>query len=205
MAAVEKSDLFAIILAGGASSRLHATSPRPTADKPLLIFQGKHVLTHVIEAAARRISSGRIVVVGPDSLPTGDIVTVYEHPPRSGPYMGVHTGLKYFTEQFGAASHAEGVLILGADMPRIALGIEHLFNHHNAATGVAIAQAGGRFQPLLSYVPRRLAEQLFGEPVVDAGLMRTLRACDHRVIGVPDAAVADLDTYRDALEAGITF
>lgn len=199
--------LFAIILAGGASSRLHATSPRPTVDKPLLKFQSKPVLTHVIEAAAQRVVPERIAVVGPDSLPTGDIATIYEDPPRSGPYMGVYTGVQYFAEQFGPAAENEGVLLLGADMPRIALGLEHFFEHHDAATfaGVAIARASGRLQPLLSYVPRPTAERLFGEPVLNAGLMQALRTAQHRVIDVSDAAVADLDTYQDALDAGIIF
>lgn len=207
MAAPEDSSLFAIILAGGASSRLHATSPQPTVDKPLLTFQGKPVLTHVIQAAAQRLEPERIVVVGPESLPTGHIARVYEDPPRSGPYMGVYTGLQYFAEQFGPAAEIEGVLLLGADMPRIALGFELLFEHHDAASvaGVAIAKAGGRLQPLLSYVPRPVAEQLFAEPVVNAGIMQALRTHEHRVLEVPDAAVADLDTYQDALDAGITF
>src|SRR5699024_12820525 len=116
-----------------------------------------------------------------------NIATVYEEPPRSGPYMGVYPGLQYFAQQFGPATVAEGVLLLGADMPRIAQGLTQLFDHHDAAThaGVAIAQAAGRLQPLLSYVPRPLAEQVFAKPVINAGLMKTLRTCEHRVLDVP--------------------
>ena len=40
--------LFAIILAGGASSRLHATSPHPVTDKPLLEFEGEPLITRVL-------------------------------------------------------------------------------------------------------------------------------------------------------------
>lgn len=207
MASAEDPTLFAIVLAGGASSRLHASSPVPTVDKPLLVFQGKPVLTHVLEAAAARVTTQRIVVVGPESLPTGEIATVYEEPPRSGPYMGVYTGLQYFTERFGPAIDSEGVLLLGADMPRIAQGLPYLFDHHDAAppAKVAIAQAAGRPQPLLSYVPRPVAEQIFAKPVVNAGLMQALRTTQYRIVDVPTAAVADLDTYQDAIDAGINF
>lgn len=207
MTGTQDATLFAIILAGGASSRLHATSPLPTVDKPLLNLRGKPVLIHVIEAAAARVASQRIVVVGPSSLPTGNIATVYEDPPRSGPYMGVYTGLQYLAEQFGPASESEGVLLLGADMAHIAQGLPYLFDHHDAAVPakVAIAQAAGRLQPLLSYVPRQVAARIFAKPVVDAGIMRALRRTEHRVIDVPAASVADVDTYQDARDAGITF
>ncbi|HIY85694.1 MAG TPA: NTP transferase domain-containing protein [Candidatus Yaniella excrementavium] len=207
MAATEDSSLFAIILAGGASSRLHATSPMPTVDKPLLELRGKSVLTHVIEAAATRVTSQRIVVVGPASLPTGRIATVYEQPPRSGPYMGVYTGLQYFAERFGPALESEAVLLLGADMPNIAQGLPYLLNQHNAArsANVVIAQAAGRLQPLLSSVPRSIAEHIFAKPLVNTGLMQVLRTTQYRVVEVPAAAVSDVDTYQDAIDAGITF
>ena len=200
MAATEDSSLFAIILAGGASSRLHATSPMPTVDKPLLELRGKSVLTHVIEAAATRVTSQRIVVVGPASLPT-------EQPPRSGPYMGVYTGLQYFAERFGPALESEAVLLLGADMPNIAQGLPYLLNQHNAArsANVVIAQAAGRLQPLLSSVPRSIAEHIFAKPLVNTGLMQVLRTTQYRVVEVPAAAVSDVDTYQDAIDAGITF
>src|SRR5699024_12250731 len=147
----EVTNLYTIIMTVRVYSRIHETYPLTKIEKPLLRFQGKPVLTHVIEAAAARVVPERIVVVGPQSLPTGNIATVYEEPPRSGPYMGVYTGLQYFAQQFGPATVAEGVLLLGADMPRIAQGLTQLFDHHDAAThaGVAITQAAGRLQPLL--------------------------------------------------------
>lgn len=200
-------DLFAIILAGGASSRLHASSPQPTVDKPLLVLDGKRVLTHVIDAASQCVRSDQLVVIGPTSLPTGNIATVYEDPPQSGPYMAVRAGLQYFSRHFGPATQHAGVFILGADMPFIRVGLEQLVTHHvdSQVPKVAIAQAGGRLQPLLSYFPRRLADRLFAEPMLNAGLMRTLQHTDHHTLEVDEIAVADLDTYQDALNAGITF
>ncbi|GAA2033132.1 hypothetical protein GCM10009720_11990 [Yaniella flava] len=200
-------ELFAMILAGGASSRLHASSPKSTVDKPLLVLDGKRVLTRVIEAATQAVRPEQLVVVGPAALPTGNIATVYEEPPQSGPYMAVRAGLQYFSQQFGPATQHAGVFILGADMPFIGLGMDQLVAHHcDSQTPKAVmAQAGGRLQPLLSYIPRGLADRLFAEPALNAGLMPTLRDTHHHILEVDEMAVADLDTYQDALDAGITF
>src|SRR5699024_11998133 len=110
----------------------------PTVDKPLLELRGKSVLTHVIEAAATRVTSQRIVVVGPASLPTGRIATVYEQPPRSGPYMGVYTGLPYFAERFGPALESEGGLLLGAYVPNIDHGPRSALNPRNAGAAQTV-------------------------------------------------------------------
>ena len=200
-------DLFAMILAGGASSRLHASSPKSTVDKPLLVLDGKRVLTRVIDAATQAVRPEQLVVVGPAALPTGNIATVYEDPPQSGPYMAVRAGLQYFCQRFGPATQHAGVLILGADMPFIGLGVEQLVAHHrdSPVPKAVITQAGGRLQPLLSYIPRDLADRLFVEPMLNAGLMPTLRDTNHHTLEVDELAVADLDTYQDALDAGITF
>lgn len=205
MAAIADAPLFAIVLAGGSSSRLHATTPQPTVDKPLLVLDGKPVLGNITEAIQRHMTPERIVVVGPDSLPTGQIATVYEDPPGSGPYMGVRAGLQHLSKQFGPATDAEAVLLLGADMPYIGLGIEQLFEHHHSPAEVVITRAAGRLQPLLSYIPRRIADSLFAEPVIDAGLMKTLGKFPHQVVDVSELAVTDLDTYQDAIDAGIRF
>lgn len=202
----QDAKLFAIILAGGASSRLHATSPTPTVDKPLLLLDGDHVITHVIDAVTQWVPRKHTLVVGPDSLPTGDIATIYENPPQSGPYMAVYTALQYLGLHHGSATGHQSVLLLGADMPFLAPGLDQLVEHHRAHhTSVAITRAGERLQPLLSYVPRRLAHELFAEPVANAGIMRTLQTTEYRLVDVAEAVVADVDTYQDAKDAGVRF
>lgn len=67
------------------------------------------------------------------------------------------------------------------------------------------AGPGGRLQPLLSYRPRSAGEEAFAKPVMKAGVLRTLLTLDHHVIEVTATAVADIDTYQDALDAGVTF
>lgn len=207
MAITQHSDLYAIILAGGASSRLHATSPQPVVDKPLLLLDGKSVIAHVIDAAMEYVPQEQIVVVGPATLPTGNIATIYEDPPRSGPYMAARAGVQHFTQQFGSGRPGESMLLLGADMPCIGLGIEQLVRHHRTPEQdlALVTRAGGRLQPLLSYMPRSAGEEAFAEPVMNAGVLRTLRTLDHHVIEVTETAVADIDTYQDAIDAGVTF
>ncbi len=199
------ADLFAIILAGGASSRLHSSSPEPIVDKPFLELEGSPMITRVLTAARRVVAPEHLVVVGPESLPTGEVTTVYEDPPQSGPYMAVHTALQYFKRQFGAAQSHQGVMILAADMPHIDAGIDLLYEHHRRSMGDesgAIIESAGHLQPLLSYVPRPVAEQIFAQPILEAGILRTLRSIEYRVITADPAISDDLDTYEDVLKHG---
>lgn len=53
--------------------------------------------------------------------------------------------------------------------------------------------------------PRSAGEEAFAKPVMKAGVLRTLLTLDHHVIEVTATAVADIDTYQDALDAGVTF
>lgn len=198
--------LFAIILAGGASSRLHATSPHPVADKPLLEFEGEPLITRVLAETAQAVLPQHTVVVGPSTLPTGDIATVSEEPPRAGPYLAVRAGLRYFTDELGPATPGQGVLLLAADMPWIGVGISALAQHHRTqAAKVAVVETAGRLQPLLSYLPRSLGDEVFAEPVLSAGIWQALRKTPYRGIQLPDHAGADVDTYQDALKHGVTF
>lgn len=200
--------LFAIILAGGASSRLHSTSPHPVTDKPLLEFEGEPLITRVLAETARAVLSQHTVVVGPSSLPTGDIATVSEDPPRAGPYLAVRAGLQYFTEELGPATTGQGVLLLAADMPWIGLGISALAEHHQkhgAESKVAVVETAGRIQPLLSYLPRALGDELFAQPLLNAGVWHALRKTPYHGIELPAHAGADVDTYQDAVEYGVTF
>lgn len=200
--------LFAIILAGGASSRLHATSPHPVTDKPLLEFEGEPLITRVLAETARTVLPDHTVVVGPSSLPTGDIATVSEDPPRAGPYLAVRTGLQHFTDVLGPATTGQGVLLLAADMPWIGLGISALADHHRhhgAESTVAVVEAAGRIQPLLSYLPRPVGDELFAEPLLNAGIWQAVRNTPYCGIELPAHAGADVDTYQDALKHGVTF
>ena len=99
----------AIILAGGASSRLGGT------DKTRLPIAGASALERVLRAAP----VGRRIVVGP-SGEDGDVLAerhgarfVLEDPPRSGPLAALARGVAEFSEGTDEAI----VLVLGGDMP----------------------------------------------------------------------------------------
>src|SRR5699024_2784748 len=131
------------------------------------------------------VSAEQTVVVGPDTLPTGSIPTVFEDPPQSGPYMAVQAGLRHFTQRFGPASPTEGVFLFRADMPFIGEGIEHLVEHHSddlQRTRVGSARSAGELQPLFSYCPRCVAEQLFAQRGLDAVNVHTLDETEYRVV-----------------------
>ncbi|ASK65231.1 amidohydrolase [Brachybacterium avium] len=101
----------AIILAGGASSRLGGT------DKTRLPIAGASALERVLRAAP----VGRRIVVGP-SGEDGDVLAerhgarfVLEDPPRSGPLAALERGVAEFSEGADEAT----VLVLGGDMPML--------------------------------------------------------------------------------------
>lgn len=101
----------AIILAGGASSRLGGT------DKTRLPIAGASALERVLRAAP----VGRRIVVGP-SGEDGDVLAerhgarfVLEDPPRSGPLAALARGVAEFSEGTDEAI----VLVLGGDMPML--------------------------------------------------------------------------------------
>lgn len=101
----------AIILAGGASSRLGGT------DKTRLPIAGASALERVLRAAP----VGRRIVVGP-SGEDGDALAerhgarfVLEDPPRSGPLAALARGVAEFSEGADEAT----VLVLGGDMPML--------------------------------------------------------------------------------------
>ncbi|ATG54070.1 amidohydrolase [Brachybacterium ginsengisoli] len=101
----------AVILAGGASSRLGGT------DKTRLPIAGASALERVLRAAP----VGRRIVVGP-SGEDGDALAerhgarfVLEDPPRSGPLAALARGVAEFSE----GADGETVLVLGGDMPML--------------------------------------------------------------------------------------
>lgn len=99
----------AVILAGGAASRLGGT------DKTRLPIAGASVLERVLRAAP----VGRRIVVGPGGADGADLAErhgarfVLEDPPRSGPLAALARGVAEVSE----APDETTVLVLGGDMP----------------------------------------------------------------------------------------
>lgn len=130
----------AIILAGGASSRLGGT------DKTRLPIAGASALERVLRAAPH----GRRIVVGPSGQDGADLAErhgarfVLEDPPRSGPLAALARGVAEFSEGPDEAT----VLVLGGDMPMLRPETLRVLAARSGASGqvVSLAGEGGHVQ-----------------------------------------------------------
>src|SRR5699024_3658496 len=154
----------AVILAGGASSRLGGT------DKTRLPIAGASVLERVLRAAP----VGRRIVVGP-SGEDGDVLAerhgarfVLEDPPRSGPLAALAHGVAEYSE----GADTEIVLVLGGDRPMLRPETLTALAASSARRGVvtALQGEGGHLQYLGAAWPLgRLREALAAVDHPDGG------------------------------------
>lgn len=105
------TEFDAIVLAGGAAQRLDG------ADKPMQQVGGRPLLAHVLDAVA---AARTRVVVGPPRAGIDGVTWTREEPPGSGPVAAIGAGF--------SCTSAPVVLVLAADMPRIAGAITPLLN-----------------------------------------------------------------------------
>lgn len=188
----------AVIVAGGAGSRLAASAPVGTPLKPLLVdADGARLIDRVLAATAGCRS--RVVVAGEMDLPA-DVVRVREDPPMSGPAAAVVAGVRALPD----AAPDDRVLLLAADLVDPAPAVAALL----AAAGAggaggdgAVGVVDGRFQPLLSVVRYgRLYELGRQDDFVDAPVMSLLRGLDLTRVDLDSAA--DVDTWEEARDHG---
>src|SRR5699024_7987983 len=118
-------------------------------------------------------------------------------------------GIQFLAAHFGAGVVGEGVLLVAVDMPNMSAALQALQQHHVRTSGdspkPAIVSTEGFWQPLLSYVPRNLAEQVFAEPAINTGVMNVLRRLKPLTIALDAEVSADVDTYDDAVSLGLEF
>lgn len=130
----------AVILAGGASSRLGGT------DKTRLPIAGATALERVLRVAPH----GRRIVVGPGGEDGVELAQrhgarfVLEDPPRSGPLAALARGVAEFSEGADEAT----VLVLGGDMPMLRPETLQALAERSARTSsvVALEAEGGHLQ-----------------------------------------------------------
>lgn len=178
----------AVILAGGRARRLG------DVDKSSVDVGGRTLLEWVLDATGE---ANRRVVVGPRrALPPG-VVGCREDPPGAGPVAAVAAGL--------GQTSADVVLLLAADMPRIAPAVRPLLaelDRSGAALSVLVDQTGRR--NLLASAWRRpaLTGALATVVPLEGAAMRVL-ATGLAVAEVADPAGwgRDCDTWRDVDDA----
>jgi molybdopterin-guanine dinucleotide biosynthesis protein A len=176
----------AIVLAGGTARRLGGV------DKPQLEVGGRSLLDRAVAAVT---DAQRIVVVGPVQPVDGAVTFCREDPPGGGPVAAVAAGL--------AATSADVVVVLAADLPWIAPAIPLLVAAAGAAGPAVLVDGSGRANHLAAAWPRaqlRAALDRVGEPAGAA--MRALIA-DGEPVHVHDADGwgRDCDTWDDLAEA----
>ncbi|MEJ6542480.1 NTP transferase domain-containing protein [Brachybacterium paraconglomeratum] len=192
----------AVILAGGAASRLGGT------DKTRLPIAGASVLERVLRAAP----VGRRIVVGPSGADGGDLAArhgarfVLEDPPRSGPLAALARGVAEISEAPDEAT----ALVLGGDMPLLRPETLCALAARSAETGrvVALESKDGHVQFLgaawpLGRLRAALAQiEHTGGGWADLSLRRLYGTlADDELVSLPvtGSEAADIDT-PDALD-----
>lgn len=192
----------AVILAGGAASRLGGT------DKTRLPIAGASVLERVLRAAP----VGRRIVVGPSGADGGDLAArhgarfVLEDPPRSGPLAALARGVAEISEAPDEAT----ALVLGGDMPLLRPETLRALAARSAETGrvVALESKDGHVQFLgaawpLGRLRAALAQiEHTGGGWADLSLRRLYGTlADDELVSLPvtGSEAADIDT-PDALD-----
>ena len=169
-----RKPLRAIILAGGASTRLGA-------DKPEQLVGGRRLLDIAVTAVA---DADAVVVVGPPrEVPTG-VTVVREDPPGRGPVAALAAGFAALPD--GPAD----VVVLAADLPRItAEAVEALAAARGDAPVALAVDDDGRLQYLTAvWDSAALATALTASP----SRMRDL--LPDNVISIHIADITDVDT-----------
>jgi molybdenum cofactor guanylyltransferase len=167
----------AIVLCGGKSSRMGR-------DKAWLPWQGRPLVSHVVEVLRGVVDEVVVVSSVELSLPRLQARVVRDRAPGLGPLSGIREGL--------AAMRAERAFVTGADAPFVTRRyVEALL-----AFGCAAApDVDGHMQTLSAVYPKSALEH--AERLLAERRMRPLfllEACDYRV--VPARSLPDVDAVR---------
>ena len=199
----------AVVLAGGRSSRLGGVP------KAGLLFDGQTLLARTLDAVR---SAGRVAVAGPaelaNSLPPAPprSFLVREDPPFSGPAAAVGAALNALhdaAETAGSGQAPPWTLVLACDMPAVAGAVQTLLAEAARGPGESIMaqDSSGALQPLAAlYRTGDLLRAVKERPdgLENLSMFRLLARVQWREVAVPEGSTADVDTWADAGEWGIS-
>jgi molybdopterin-guanine dinucleotide biosynthesis protein A len=134
----EQKNITAIILAGGKSSRMGF-------DKGLVHFNGKMLVSHVIEAVKPFASQVIIVTSNPEYKQLG-YPCMEDEAKEKGPLMGIVTGL--------AHSSTQKNLVVGCDMPFLTKNVLSSLIENSGDEDVLLTVHKGWAEPLCSIYDR---------------------------------------------------
>lgn len=203
----------AIVLAGGRSSRLHASAPGPTPDKPLLSRDGLTLVDAVLTDLDRfaEVGAAECVVVGPENIPLpADAGLVREDPPYSGPAAAIRAGLSFMDgtdvrDSGPDAARRAWVFVVATDMPHPGPGLAELRRAvlaHGSEETAFIGVEDGRWQPLMSVLRLDRALEAFTEPAESQSVMSRLKRLSPVDVELPTGSSKDIDTWDDAVSLG---
>jgi molybdopterin-guanine dinucleotide biosynthesis protein A len=151
-----------IVLAGGRSQRFG--SPKAAA-----LFRGRPLLHHATDLLRTALDDVRVVGGAPEAPPAG----VRWHPdgePGAGPLAALETALR-----LAAGDGAEGVLLLGVDMPLVPPALlQDLLA--DGGSGIVVPESTGRIgiEPLCARYPLSLLDDLVAARGAGARSLRDL-------------------------------
>jgi molybdopterin-guanine dinucleotide biosynthesis protein A len=190
---VDMSEYSAVVLAGGAGSRLGGV------DKAAIVIDGRTLLAHALDAVA---GASRRIVVGPaqPDLPP-DVTIVREEPTGGGPVAAVDAGLQEVA--------SDVVVVLACDMPLVtSYVVDALVGTlqnalactpaSGAVDGVLLRDEERRRQPLAAaYRTAPLRRAVAGLPTPGGAAMRQLlEELQLRELRAPGAIALDCDTWE---------
>ncbi len=196
MVSADASPFAAIIVAGGAGTRLSGVS------KPGLVIAGRTLMDRTLDACR---GASRVVIVGGDHLRRAGALWACEEPPGSGPAAGLAAGLAAL-EAAGDASTL--VLVLGADTPRAHAGVAALLERvRNGADGLDdasvhdgawLVDGSGVPQPLVAVYRREaIAARCAVDAAPGAPLRRVTDGLHMAAVDDVHGASRDVDTWED--------
>jgi molybdopterin-guanine dinucleotide biosynthesis protein A len=185
----ERSQVAALVLAGGAASRFGA-------DKTRAELEGRPVLAHVLDAVD--LVASRVVVVGPWA-PAGR--EHHDEPgPRRGPAAAIAFGM--------GLVDADAVLVVGGDHPllRPALLSSLVARLLAGRSGAVVPVRDGRDEPLVACYRREVGAVAAGlvaagerhmRAVLDAVVVERVAPGDWRPLDPDGRSFLDVDTPED--------
>lgn len=196
------SNLSAVILAGGAGSRLGGV------DKAMLRFEGETLLARIIQALSSVVSE--IVIVGqPRNLNINSGIPVtwtLEDPPGGGPLAGLAAGV----EKLQAGGPEQWFFALACDQPFAERAIDPLLAAAQVASpdtdGIMGIDQNQRTQALTAIYRKVAVEERLAALGSPEGLpMRALvRDLSLEAVTLPVGASQDVDTDADLRELGVS-
>src|SRR5215471_2023611 len=137
------TDVTAFILAGGKSTRMGA-------DKAFVVFEGRTLLTRILELA--RSVCAEVRIVGDRAKFAGFAPVVEDVFPGCGPLGGIHAALR--------SSQTDLILLLAVDMPFVSAAfLEFLMRRSRESDAkVTLARTRDGLQPLCAVYRRTFAD-----------------------------------------------